>query len=52
MNHLGFTIFVILSGFTLEFITPLWLFRIVGIVQILTVFLIFGLKEQIKKIKI
>jgi len=51
MNHLGFTIFIILSGFTLEFITPLWLFRIIGIVQILTVVLIFGLKEQIKKIK-
>ena len=51
MNHLGFTIFIILSGFTLEFITPLWLFRIVGIVQILTVILIFGLKEQIEKIK-
>jgi MFS family permease len=47
MNHLGLTIFIIISGLTLEFITPPWLFRIIGLVQILTVFFIFGLKEKI-----
>ena len=53
MNHLGFTIFIILSGMTLEFIDSIWLIRIIGIFQILTVFLLFGLnnkKEQEKSV--
>jgi MFS family permease len=47
MNNLGFTIFVILAGISLEIIDPIWLIRFIGIFQIFTIFLLFGLKNQI-----
>ena len=46
MNHLGFSIFIILSGMTLEIIDSIWLIRIIGILQILTVFLLLGLNNK------
>ena len=46
MNQLGFTIFIIFSGMSLEIITPIWLIRFMGIFQIITFFLLLGLHKR------
>lgn len=46
MNQLGFTIFIIFAGLSLEIINPIWLIRYIGIFQIITVILLFGLHNR------
>jgi MFS family permease len=45
-NHLGFSIFLPIFGVLLNHLNFIWLFRIMGSLQIITIVFLFGLKKK------